>query len=107
MQRRAVAFIGGEGNHSGIGDQEIRAADSHFGGEKIAAERAAGYGDQFGRIVSIARAQFFFEEIGDVFAGEVHGGRDDVIREVRYEVGRYIRRDRSRWHGCQLFQGQA
>ena len=75
----AIAFVGGEGNHSGIGNEEIRAADSHFGGEKIAAERAAGGGDQLDRIVSIHVAQFLFEKIGDVFAGKVHGRRDDVI----------------------------
>src|SRR5580693_3114340 len=36
----AIAFVGGESNHSRIGNQEISAADSHFGREEIAAQRA-------------------------------------------------------------------
>src|ERR1700751_399991 len=29
--KAAISFIGGEGNHSGIGNEEIGTADSHFG----------------------------------------------------------------------------
>src|SRR5579862_3376454 len=75
----AIAFVGGEGNHAGIGDKEIGTADSHFGREKIAAQRAASGSNQLDRIVGIHVAQFLFEKISDVFPGEVHGRSDDVI----------------------------
>src|ERR1700751_791129 len=53
----AIAFVGGEGNHSRISNEEIGAADSQFGREEIAAQRAASCGDQLDGIVGIHIAQ--------------------------------------------------
>src|SRR5271165_2914988 len=47
----SVAFIGGDGDDAGGGDQKVRAGDAHLGGEKGLAQYARGYAHQIGGIV--------------------------------------------------------
>ena len=74
-----VALVGGDGDHARIGDEEIRAADAHLGGEKGLAQPASRSGDEFGRVIGVNASQLFLEERGDFGARQVHRGRDDVV----------------------------
>ena len=75
----AVAFVGGEGNHAGVGDEKICAGNAHVGGEKVLPKLLARDHCQFFRRSIERRAEALVEIFGDVGLTKVHDRRDNVV----------------------------
>ncbi len=83
----SIAFVGGDGNHAAVGNQEISAGDAHLGGEEGAPQSDARGSDETNRIgVLHVYAKFVAKEIGNLMAAEVHGRSDDVVRRLMAQL---------------------
>ena len=76
----AVAFVGNDNQRSGLGHQEICAADSQVRLQKLVAQAGTGNAGHFLDVVGQGRAQLVVEQLSHLFLGLVQGRRNQMGR---------------------------